>query len=138
MTTTPRRRMRQNRVLRLLDHLERDPRADAVIDAAGRGARALPPGRGRDALHGRRLGHPVHPLRVQVPVGSRRSAALLDPRPGRSREAEVLVGVGLAAVPAAPAGWVGRAEHTDNNRETERRPGAAEEGVTHGSPDRHV
>lgn len=131
--------MRQNRVLWPPDRLERDPRADAVIDAIGRGVRALPSGRGRGALHGRWLGHPLHPLRVQVPIGSRRSAALLDPRPGRSREAEVLAGVGLtAAVPAALAGWVDRAEHTDNNRETERRPGAAEEGVTHGSPDRHV
>jgi hypothetical protein len=36
MTTTPRRRMRQNRVLALLDRIERDPRADAVIDAIGR------------------------------------------------------------------------------------------------------
>ncbi len=70
MTTTPRRRMRQNRILWLLDRLERDSRADAVINAIGRGVRALPLGRGRDALHGRWLGHPVHPLMVQVPIGS--------------------------------------------------------------------
>jgi nitrite reductase/ring-hydroxylating ferredoxin subunit/uncharacterized membrane protein len=98
--------MRQNRVLWLLDRLEREPRADAVIDAIGRGVRALPLGRGRDALHGRWLGHPLHPLMVQVPIGSWLSAALLDLRPGRSREAEVLIGVGLtAAAPAALAGW---------------------------------
>ncbi|MEU2898589.1 Rieske 2Fe-2S domain-containing protein [Streptomyces sp. NPDC007056] len=111
MTTTPRRRMRQNRILALLDHLEQNPRADAVIDAIGRGVRALPLGRGRDALHGRWLGHPLHPLMVQVPIGSWLSAALLDLRPGRSREAEALIGVGLtAAAPAALAGWVDWAE----------------------------
>ncbi|MFI2508754.1 Rieske 2Fe-2S domain-containing protein [Streptomyces sp. NPDC018972] len=106
-----RRRMRQNRVLWLLDALEREPRADAVIDVLGRGVRALPLGRARDVLHGRWLGHPVHPLMVQVPIGTWMSAAVLDLRPGRSREAGLLVGVGLAAAgPAALAGAVDWAE----------------------------
>ncbi|GAT79704.1 ferredoxin, 2Fe-2S [Streptomyces sp. F-3] len=55
-TPTRRHRMGQNRVLRLLDRLEQEPRADAVIDAAGRGVRALPLRGGRDLLHGRWLG----------------------------------------------------------------------------------
>jgi nitrite reductase/ring-hydroxylating ferredoxin subunit/uncharacterized membrane protein len=112
MSETPsRRRMRQNRALWLLDRLEREPRADAVIDVLRRGVRALPLGRGRDLLHGRWLGHPVHPLMVQVPIGSWLSAAILDLRPGRSREASLLVGVGLAAAaPAAVAGAVDWAE----------------------------
>ncbi|MFF3500912.1 Rieske 2Fe-2S domain-containing protein [Streptomyces sp. NPDC003247] len=103
--------MKQNRMLWLLDRLERDPRADPLIDALRTGVRSLPLGRGRDVLHGRWLGHPVHPLMVQVPVGSWLSAAVLDLRPGRSREAGLLVGVGLAAaVPAALAGAVDWAE----------------------------
>ncbi|QIJ66786.1 Rieske (2Fe-2S) protein [Streptomyces sp. JB150] len=103
--------MGQNRLLRVLDGLERDGRADAVIDAVGRGVRALPLGGVRDALHGRWLGHPVHPLMVQVPIGSWLSAGVLDLRPGRSREAGLLIGVGLAAaVPAALAGAVDWAE----------------------------
>ncbi|PNG19948.1 DUF2231 domain-containing protein, partial [Streptomyces cahuitamycinicus] len=103
--------MRQNRVLWLLDRLEREPRADALIDTLRRGVRALPLGRGRDLLHGRWLGHPVHPLMVQVPIGSWLSAAVLDLRPGRSRESGLLIGVGLgAAAPAAVAGWVDWAE----------------------------
>ncbi|MER6036619.1 Rieske (2Fe-2S) protein [Streptomyces sp. NPDC001835] len=112
------RRMGQNRMLRLLDALERDSRADAVIDALTRGVRALPLGRARDALHGRWLGHPVHPLMVQVPIGSWMSAAVLDLRPGRSREAGLLVGVGLAAAgPAALAGAVDWAElHSEQRR----------------------
>src|SRR5690606_2841465 len=95
----------------LLDALERDSRADAAIDALTGAVRALPLGRARDALHGLWLGHPLHPLMVQVPVGSWMSAAVLDLWPGRSREAGVLVGVGLAAAgPAALAGAVDWAE----------------------------
>lgn len=82
-----------------------------MIDALGRGVRALPLRGGRDLLHGRWLGHPVHPLLVQVPVGSWLSAALLDLRPGRAREAGSLIAVGLAtAAPAALAGAVDWAE----------------------------
>jgi nitrite reductase/ring-hydroxylating ferredoxin subunit/uncharacterized membrane protein len=104
-------RTRENRVLRLYDRLEREPRADPVIDALGAGVRSLPLGRGRDVLHGKWLGHPVHPLLVQVPIGSWLSAAVLDLRGHRSREAGLLVGVGLAAaVPAALTGAVDWAE----------------------------
>ncbi|MGW3990764.1 Rieske 2Fe-2S domain-containing protein [Streptomyces sp. NPDC004830] len=111
MTTKRRRLLRQNRMLWLLDRLERESGADAVIDTLRKGVRALPLGRGRDLLHGRWMGHPVHPLMVQVPIGSWLSAAVLDLRPGRSREARLLIGVGLgAAAPAALAGWVDWAE----------------------------
>ncbi|GAA3501789.1 hypothetical protein GCM10019016_088960 [Streptomyces prasinosporus] len=106
-----RRRTRRNPVLRLLDALERYPGADAVTDVLGRGVRGLPLGRARDLLHGRWLGHPVHPLLVQVPIGSWLSAAVLDLRSDRSREAGLLVGVGLAAAgPAALTGAVDWAE----------------------------
>jgi nitrite reductase/ring-hydroxylating ferredoxin subunit len=55
---------------------------------------------------------------VQVPVGSWLSAAVLDLYPGRSREAGVLVGVGLAAAaPAALTGWV---DWADLHREQQR------------------
>ncbi|MGW2640193.1 Rieske 2Fe-2S domain-containing protein [Streptomyces sp. NPDC001348] len=111
MSVMPRRRMRQSRVLGLLDRLEREPGADPLIKVLRRGVRAVPLGRGRDVLHGRWLGHPVHPLMVQVPIGSWLSAAVLDLWPGRSREAALLVGVGLAAAtPAALTGAVDWAE----------------------------
>ncbi|MFV0138113.1 DUF2231 domain-containing protein [Streptomyces sp. HMX87] len=49
----------------------------------------------------------MHPLTVQVPIGCWMSAAVLDLWPGRTREADLLVGVGLAAAgPAAVAGAV--------------------------------
>ncbi|MGX1274791.1 Rieske 2Fe-2S domain-containing protein [Streptomyces phaeoluteigriseus] len=119
MTDTPRRRrLRQNRALWLLDRLERYPRADSLIDTLRTGIRSLPLGPGRDALHGRWLGHPVHPLMVQVPIGSWLSAAVLDLRPGRSREAGLLVGVGLAA--AAPAALAGAVDWAELHRQQMR------------------
>ncbi|MEU9579834.1 Rieske 2Fe-2S domain-containing protein [Streptomyces chilikensis] len=119
MTTTPRRRrLRQNRTLWLLDRLERDPRADALIETIRERVRALPLGSGRDALHGRWLGHPVHPLMVQLPIGSWLSAAVLDLSPGHAREARLLVGVGLAA--AAPAALAGAVDWADLHRQQQR------------------
>ncbi|MFC5258471.1 Rieske 2Fe-2S domain-containing protein [Streptomyces cinereospinus] len=119
MSAMPRRpRGRQNLLLRLLDRLEGEPRADALIDALRDGVRSLPLGPGRDLLHGRWLGHPVHPLAVQVPIGSWMSAAVLDLRPGRSRESWLLVGLGLAA--AAPAVLAGAADWAELHRRQQR------------------
>jgi nitrite reductase/ring-hydroxylating ferredoxin subunit/uncharacterized membrane protein len=53
------------------------------------------------------IGHPVHPLAVQVPLGSWISAAVLDVLPGSERAATVLIGVGtVSAVPSAVAGFM--------------------------------
>ncbi|WP_079169391.1 MULTISPECIES: Rieske (2Fe-2S) protein [unclassified Streptomyces] len=99
------------RVLRGVDGLERWSAADKLLDAVRTAVQAAPLGRARDALHGRWLGHPLHPLVVQLPVGTWLSAALLDALPGHRRAARTLVGVGLvAAGPAAVAGWVDWAE----------------------------
>ncbi|WP_405444781.1 Rieske (2Fe-2S) protein [Streptomyces achromogenes] len=105
-------------VPRLLDSVERRPSGDAVIDALGRGVRALPLRGVRDLLHGSWLGHPVHPLLVQVPVGSWLSAAVLDLRPGRAREAGSLIAVGLAA--AAPAALAGAVDWAELHRRQQR------------------
>src|SRR3978361_2406756 len=59
----------------------------------------------KDFLHGTWLGHPLHPVLVQVPVGSWVSAGLLDAVPPMRPAATVLIGTGVvAAVPAAMAG----------------------------------
>ncbi|MCF2529277.1 Rieske 2Fe-2S domain-containing protein [Yinghuangia soli] len=67
----------------------------------------VPEGRVRDTLHGVPLGHPLHPVLVQVPVGTWASASVLDfvPRTGPASAALIAVGLG-AAVPAAAAGAV--------------------------------
>ncbi|MFI6154830.1 hypothetical protein ACIBCA_19310 [Kitasatospora sp. NPDC051170] len=68
---------------------------------------SLPHGPYRDALRGVRLGHPLHPLLVQMPLDFWTSAELLDATPGGRRSADALVAAGLlTAAPAALAGWV--------------------------------
>ena len=60
----------------------------------------------RDVLHGVPLGHPVHPVGVQIPMGAWTSAAILDAVPGGDRAAGILIGVGVVtAVPSAVAGF---------------------------------
>ncbi|MGC5345794.1 Rieske 2Fe-2S domain-containing protein [Streptomyces sp. DT171] len=99
------------RVLGAVGRLEDTRLLDGVARSLRRCTRALPLGRGRDVLHGRWLGHPVHPVMVQIPVGAWFSSAVLDCVPGARRSSRVLIGLGLVgAVPAALAGWVDWAE----------------------------
>lgn len=83
-------------------------------------------GRGQvaDALHGRWLGHPLHPAIAQVPVGAALSAAVLDVAgavtgdAGLRRGARLLTAVAVAgAAPTALAGW---ADFTDLHPEQQR------------------
>ncbi len=65
----------------------------------------LPP-RIKDLLHGVWLGHPLHPVLVQVPVGAWTSAAALDLFPESGQTPDALIALGLVALPAAIAtGW---------------------------------
>jgi nitrite reductase/ring-hydroxylating ferredoxin subunit len=90
-----------------IDYLERAKGLDRLTGPGQRAARLLPPGRARDALHGVWLGHALHPMLVQVPVGTWLSASLLDLWPGNEAASRRLVLAGLAAsVPAALAGTV--------------------------------
>ncbi|MDQ1642311.1 MAG: hypothetical protein QOJ90_1662 [Actinomycetota bacterium] len=59
----------------------------------------------RDALHGVWLGHPLHPVLVQVPIGAFTSAAILDSLPVDDSAASALIATGIVStVPAAAAG----------------------------------
>ncbi|HLL64184.1 MAG TPA: DUF2231 domain-containing protein [Micromonosporaceae bacterium] len=91
---------------RLLNRLEQadalDPAGDRLQETV---QSVLRPQRLRDLLHGVWLGHPLHPILVQLPVGAFLSTAVLDLLPGQRRAATTLVGVGTAAtLPAAVAG----------------------------------
>ncbi|MFF4317829.1 DUF2231 domain-containing protein [Streptomyces sp. NPDC001568] len=93
--------------LKGLDRLERTTVADPAVRTLQRAIRSLPLGGVRDVLRGRPLGHPLHPVLVQVPIGCWLSAGVLDAVPGAGRAATTLTAVGLAGVaPAAVAGWV--------------------------------
>ncbi|MEU1536432.1 DUF2231 domain-containing protein [Streptomyces fagopyri] len=92
--------------LTALDRIERSGAADPAIRLLQRGIRSLPLGEARDLLRGRPLGHPVHPVLVQVPIGCWLSAAVLDIAPAGRNAPTTLTAVGLAgAAPAAVAGW---------------------------------
>ncbi|MDI5972617.1 Rieske (2Fe-2S) protein [Streptomyces sp. SL13] len=101
----------ESALLTALDAIEEAEALDAVTGPVRDVVRKLPLGRLRDVLHGRALGHPLHPVLVQLPMGAWLSAAVLDLVPGSERAAGTLVAVGLAtAGPAAAAGWVDWAE----------------------------
>jgi nitrite reductase/ring-hydroxylating ferredoxin subunit len=102
----------------ILIRLEQARVLDGVSDwlqrAVGRAAR---PQAARDLLHGTWLGHPAHPMMVQVPVGAFLSAAALDLVPGGRRGATTLIALGAASTPPAmAAGLVDWSEMTRDRR----------------------
>lgn len=75
----------------------------------------LPSGGGlKDVLSGTWMGHALHPLLTDIPVGTWTSATLLDLFGGPSSRpaARRLIGVGLVA--AAPTAWAGWADWADS------------------------
>lgn len=86
----------------------------------------LDPGPVKDAISGTFLGHPLHPLLTDIPIGSWTSATILDVVGGeRSREAaERLIAVGIAA--AVPTAMTGTSDWADTTPadDTVRRIGA--------------
>lgn len=93
----------------LTDRLEEAEPLDPATDAVGRlVSMVLPPGPVKDALHGRWLGHQLHPVLVALPIGMWSGAILLDLTAGRAghQAAQRLVGAGVALVaPTAASGW---------------------------------
>lgn len=83
-------------------------RLDEPANAAAKVVRqVVGQGRIKDLLSGSPLGHPLHPLLTDVPIGSFTSATALDLLAGRRGEhaADLLVALGLlSAVPTAAAG----------------------------------
>ena len=87
---------------------------------------AFPTGPVKDTISGTWLGHPLHPLLTDVPIGSWTSATLLDLVGGEQSHsaAERLIGIGiLAAVPTALTGANDWADTTPAD-DTVRRIGA--------------
>ncbi len=92
----------------LTDKIERATFLDPVTKAVtGVVCAVLPPGKVKDALHGRWLGHAVHPLVVALPIGMWSGAVLLDLTGGAASRtaARRLVGAGVLLVaPSAASG----------------------------------
>jgi uncharacterized membrane protein len=105
--------------------LEADGRLDAVAAALATPARALRDGPPRSLLSGRWLGHALHPLLTDFPLGCWISAGLLDLSGDRAARpaAQRLVGLGLLfTAPTAAAGLSDWSTVTDPRA---RRVGAA-------------
>ena len=87
--------------------VEQDERLDRAVDLMARPARIVSGGRARELLSGRPLGHALHPLMTDLPLGCWLSAGLLDVFGGRAARsaAQRLVGMGvLLAIPTAATG----------------------------------
>ncbi len=98
----------------ILDRVADVQAFDKVIEPARRAVNAaLRPQAVKDLLHGTWLGHPIHPVLVQVPVGSWLSAGVLDAVPRLRPAATVLIGTGVAA--AVPAALTGAADWSEQD-----------------------
>jgi uncharacterized membrane protein len=109
-----------------VDGLERAQVLDRAGDVLQPVAAKLGAGPAGDVLRGEWLGHALHPLLTDVPLGCWIGAGLLDVLGGRSgrRAARRLVGLGLLATPVTVAsGLADWAEVTE--------PGARRVGVVH-------
>jgi uncharacterized membrane protein len=103
----------------LATRLESVEALDGPARAAGHAIRALiPEGAPKDALSGAWLGHALHPIMTDLPIGAWTSSILLDWTGGReSRSAAdrlILAGV-LAAGAAVATGWSDWADAEEGN-----------------------
>ena len=93
---------------RFAARLGHERRLDQIADPVAEGVRrAVPRGLAKDAMSGVWLGHPLHPMLTDLPIGFWTSAFMLDFVGGRNgrKAAARLVGLGvLSAVPAMFAG----------------------------------
>jgi uncharacterized membrane protein len=107
-----------------VEWMERSDRLDALGSGVGLAAGAVATGRRGDALRGRWLGHALHPLLTDVPLGCWLAAGVLDVLGGSSsrRAATRLVGVGLVAT--APTVASGLAEYDTIDEDRSRRVAA--------------
>ena len=105
MTTTAHAPAAHELVERIAGFEQLDPPAKAV----GKTVRGtIPEGPVKDALSGTWLGHALHPLLTDLPIGTWTSAVLLDWLGGSQSEqaADRLIALGLAsAAPAFVTGW---------------------------------
>jgi nitrite reductase/ring-hydroxylating ferredoxin subunit/uncharacterized membrane protein len=84
-----------------------------VLDAPGKAIgrlirKLLPAGPVKDVLSGTFMGHALHPLLTDVPIGTWTSATTLDLVGGSDseRSSELLIAIGIAAAaPTAVSGW---------------------------------
>jgi len=93
----------------LVERVEHDGRLDPLVGKMGPPARRIAVGPLAPLLRGDPLGHALHPMLTDLPIGFFTSSFLLDVVGGRRarRASRTLIGVGLISlVPTAAAGLV--------------------------------
>jgi uncharacterized membrane protein len=96
-------------VVDLVERVENETRLDSLISRVAPVVdRVIATPGARDLLQGRWLGHAIHPLLTDLPLGLWTGTNVLDllPVPGSRRSAERLLALGLLSVPAVVVtGW---------------------------------
>jgi len=100
------------------------------LDSIGRAltlgfARVVRPGKLKDLVSGTWLGHPLHPLLTDVPIGSWTSAFVLDLLGGEAAQGAADMLIGLGVVSAVPTAVTGLSELADVTEKGERSVGSA-------------
>ena len=104
-----------------MERLERSETLGRAVDEMAKPVGALlGDGPVSDALRGRPLGHALHPVLVQVPIGAVLSAAVLDVVQGRSAQSQSRLLMDVAWVSLAPAALSGWAEWVHADERTQR------------------
>lgn len=116
----------QTPFVRIAKKVEQSTRLDSAVGMLRPAGQALTsPALLREALHGTFIGHALHPLMTDLPIGMWTSATVLDLLGGpRSRPAaQKLVGLGILA--AVPTALTGLAEYDEVDEPRDQRTGAA-------------
>ncbi|MGM0929272.1 MAG: Rieske 2Fe-2S domain-containing protein [Actinomycetota bacterium] len=106
---------------KLMARIEQTEALDKVAQpVAGLVGRIVKPRPVRNILSGSYLGHPLHPLMTDLPIGAWTMATLLDTVGGRRAEpaADLLVTAGILT--AAPTAWAGLNDWSDTQGEDRR------------------
>lgn len=119
---------------RLAAVIEHEQRLDGAVEALTEPAQRLTATpRRRRILLGHQMGHALHPLLTDLPIGCWTSACLLDllPVDGSRRASQRLVAFGvLAAAPTAVTGW---AEWSRTTEPEDRRVGVVHAAANAGA-----
>ena len=87
-----------------------DPAVDAVVGAVNT---VLPPGEVKDVLHGKPLGHALHPMLVTLPIGLNVGVAVLDLAGGKAARPAAQRLLGMAILSVAPTAAAGLADWSE-------------------------
>ena len=110
----------------LVGRISRNKRLDIVGQTlGGTVSKFVKPGRVKDLLCGTWLGHALHPMLTDVPIGSFTSAMALDLLGGEDAAAGAQTLIGLGVLSALPTALTGLSDLSDVFDERERAVGAA-------------